>query len=161
MNRHVGLALARRPGMIVHSSLLGPLSVAPAELLEFPDGLYGFPECRQFVLVPAEKEGLYWLQSAEHSTLAFLLVDPFLHFDGYAVDIPPADLSGLAAEHPSDIVILAIVTLPRTRHERLTANLQGPLAVNLAQQRAKQLAVSESDFGVRCEFDINGAGADR
>lgn len=156
-----GLALAPAPTMIVHSDLLGPLSVASDEVLEFPDGLFGFPECRSFVLVPAEREGLYWLQSSAHSTLAFLLVDPFLFFEDFAVDVSRADLADLAAEDATEIAILAIVTLPGSRQDSPTANLQGPLALNLRGRRAKQLAVSESDFGVRCPIDLmSGAPRD-
>ena len=64
--------------MIVESELLGEVSVEQDELITFPTGLLGFPACREFVLIPSEREGLYWLQSAEPSPLAFLLVDPFL-----------------------------------------------------------------------------------
>lgn len=160
MNSNAALALLDEPGMIISSDLFGSLTVSPEELIDFPGGLFGFPECRGFVLIPAERTGLYWLQSAEHGALAFLLVDPFLFFDGYAVDVAPVDLADLGGES-AEIAILAIVTLPRERGGQPTANLQGPLAVNLALRTGKQLAIAESQFGVRCPFslaDSVGAG---
>jgi flagellar assembly factor FliW len=140
--------------MIVHSDILGPLEVAEEQLLRFPAGLLGLPECRSFVMLPAEREGFFWLQSTEQSELAFVLLDPFLFFDDYVVDLSPADMRELGIEQPADVMILAIVTLSRTREKPPTANLQGPLALNVDAGIAKQIAVSESDYGVRCPFDL-------
>lgn len=153
MSLHTSLALAE-PGMRVHSELLGSFEVTPEELIEFPQGLFGFPECRAFVLIPTEREGVYWLQSTEHSALAFLLVDPFLHFDGYAAEVTPADLQELRSGEGVDVAILAIVTLPQSRDERPTANLQGPIAFNLRERVGKQLALSDSEHGIRCPFEL-------
>jgi flagellar assembly factor FliW len=147
-------ALVYAPGMKIQSDLLGPLTVAEEDVVHFSAGLYGFPECQRFVVVPAEREGLYWLQSLDHATLAFLLADPFAFFPEYAVELTPMDLAELKASESSEIAILAIVTLPRTKRERPTANLQGPLALHLRGQRGKQLAIAESEFGVRCAFEL-------
>lgn len=148
------LAYAYPAPMIVHSDLLGPITVDADELLEFPQGLYGFPECRSFVLVPSERDGMYWLQSADYTPLAFLLVDPFLFFEEYVVDLPSTEMAELAADPDSNVAILAIVSLPGSRAEKPTANLQGPVAINLTGGRGKQIAISDSDFGVRCPFDL-------
>jgi flagellar assembly factor FliW len=135
--------------MTLHSDLLGPLTVSPDDLFDFPAGLFGFPECHRFALVPAARPGVYWLQSAEYGPLVFLLVDPFVVHEGYAVDLGNGDLAELKAETQSPIAILSIVTLPRESGEQCTANLQGPLAFNMKRKVAKQLAISDSAFGVR------------
>lgn len=136
--------------MIVESDLLGQVAVEPEELITFPTGLLGFPACREFVLLPSEREGMYWLQSVEHSPLAFVLVDPFRAVPGFAVDLGPADLSELGATEAAEVAILAIVTLGAA----CTVNLQGPLAFNVPQKRAKQIAIPQSDFGVRYPIDL-------
>jgi flagellar assembly factor FliW len=123
--------------------------------LEFEDGLFGFPDCRSFTLTPAPRDGLYWLQSSEHRALSFLLVDPFRAFDAYAVDVPDADVQALAAAKPSDIAVLAIVTLPESSDAACTANLQGPVAVNMRSGRARQIIINHEDYGVRHPFRID------
>lgn len=138
----------------VHSDLLGTLTLDATSVIAFPDGLYGFPECRAFALVPAEREGVYWLQSADNPALAFLLVDPFVIAPGYSVDLTAGDLSDLGADEASSIAVLAIVTLPPSRAERPTANLQGPLALNLRGQLGRQLASAESAYSIRHEFEL-------
>jgi flagellar assembly factor FliW len=150
-------AVTNRDMPRIQSDLLGPLEIEPADVVHFAEGLFGFPDSRDYVLLPTERPGLYWLQSAEHSALAFLLVDPFPLFDGYAVDIGEADLRQLGGAAEADLIVLAIVTLPRDPAERPTANLQGPLAIDLRLRTAKQLAVGESAFGVRCPFDLSSS----
>ena len=142
------------PQVTVRSDLLGTLSVDPSSLIAFPTGLYGFPECRSFVLVPTARDGVYWLQSADYAALAFLLVDPFKVAPGFSVDLTAADVAELGADEASAVAVLAIVTLPRSRAEQPTANLQGPLALNLRGQRGKQLATSSSEYGMRHAFDM-------
>ena len=154
MTASAAAVLASRNDVMVHSDLLGPISVAASELITFPAGLFGFPECRSFVLVAAARDGMFWLQSAEYGTLAFLVVDPFLFFADYAVDLAPVELAKLEAKEAADLAILAIVTLPRSRDDQATANLQGPIAFNLRSRLAKQIAIPDSDFGVQCPIDL-------
>lgn len=141
----------------VTSDLLGTLAVAAESVFTFPAGMYGFPECRRFALLPAGREGLFWLQSLEHAPLIFLLADPFHFFPGYAVELSVGDRTELRATDAADVAVLCVVTLPRTRHEAPTANLQGPVALNFAAGLGRQLALSESRWGVRCELEIGAA----
>ena len=138
----------------VHSDLLGDLQIRSRDALHFGQGILGFPECRRFALVRAEHDGLFWLQSIEYSTLVFLLVDPFAVVTGYAIDVAPSQLADLGAYRPADIGLLSVVTLPSVPGEQPTANLQGPIAINFATRNAKQLVMSETDFGLRCPIDL-------
>jgi len=138
----------------VHSDLLGELRVRSADTLFFQSGLFGFPECRRFALVRAERDGLFWLQSIEYPTLVFLLVDPFAAVTGYSIDVAPSQLAELGAYRPADIGLLSVVTLPTGVDDLPTANLQGPIAINFATRNAKQLVLSETDFGVRVPVDL-------
>lgn len=140
--------------MTLSSDLLGPLEVGQDEVFQFPQGLFGFPDCSAFVLLGAGRDGLYWLQSAEFPSLTFLLVDPFPRFPGYVVDLADGDLGDLAALGSDELSILAIVTLPGTMEEMPTANLQGPLALNMRVRTARQIVLDENEFGTRCEFDL-------
>ena len=154
MTSSAAVAHVSESSMLVQSELLGPLTVSTTDLLSFPAGLFGLPECRSFVLLPAGRDGVYWLQSADQGALVFLLVDPFVAAPGYEVDVGPFDLAELQADTPADVMVLAIVTLPRAHEDQCTANLQGPLAINLRTRRGKQIAISESDYGVRYPISL-------
>ena len=147
-------ASAHDEPLVVASDVLGSLTVARAEVLHFPQGLYGFPECRSWVLIPTNREGLFWLQSAEHAPLAFLLVDPFTHFPGYAVDLSPTELARVGTNEPSEIIVLAIVTVGSRDGGPPTANLQGPVVLNMRARCGFQIVLSVEGYGVREPFTI-------
>jgi len=148
-------ALAHDESFVVASDVLGPLTVGRAEVLQFPQGLYGFPECKSWVLVATKRDGLFWLQSAEHAPLAFLLVDPFTHFPGYAVDLSSADLARVGTSEPSEIVVLAVVTVGSRDGTPPTANLQGPVVLNMRERHGFQIVLSVEGYGVREPFTID------
>ena len=138
---------------VVRSDLLGTFTIRPESAIEFPNGLLGFEDFRRFAFVRAGTDTAFWLQSLDNSGLVFLLVDPFVHFANYVVDVPAADSHELGAKDAGDIAVLVIVTLPQAG-ERPTANLQGPIVLNPGMRRAKQIICRDADYGVRCEFDL-------
>lgn len=146
------------PAMHLRSDLLGEIDVAEDELITFPAGLFGFPECRRFALLQGSRDGTFWIQSVEHSALAFLLVDPFVYVPGYVVDVAAGDLQELEAAGSGDVAILSIVTLPRAERERPTANLQGPVALNLRARVGRQIVIPDSPWGVRQPVDLTAGG---
>jgi flagellar assembly factor FliW len=148
-------AIAHDESFVVASDVLGPLTVGRAELLQFPQGLYGFPECQGWVLVPTKREGLFWLQSTQHAPLAFLLVDPFMHFPGYAVDLSGADLARVGTSEPSEIILLAVVTVGSRDGAPPTANLQGPVVLNMRARQGFQIVLSVEGYGTREPFSID------
>jgi flagellar assembly factor FliW len=137
----------------VSSELLGTLTVPADELYTFPTGLFGFAECRRFVLVDTGRAGVYWLQSAEVPGLAFLLADPFQHHPGYAVDFPDADLARIDVRSADELLVLAIVTLAEPPRP-CTANLQAPLALNVRTRRARQVVLADERYGVRAPITL-------
>lgn len=133
----------------IESELLGPLTATPEDLISFPEGILGFPEGRTWVLVPAAKDGWYWLQSTDFRALTFLLVDPFGVFPGYAIDVPMADQARLGTGAAGDVHVLSIVTLPDGPGKPFTANLQGPLLFNRERRVAIQAVLADSGYGTR------------
>ena len=54
----------------------GEIEIDEKNILDFTDGLPGFPDDRQFILIENE-EPFCWLQSITDGELAFILVDAF------------------------------------------------------------------------------------
>jgi flagellar assembly factor FliW len=133
----------------IESSLLGTLAVPETQMFDFERGLLGFPEAREFALVPARREGMFWLQSVDFEALTFLLVDPFQLVQDYSVELGEPELGPMVPESHEELLVLAILTLPRRPDAMATANLQGPLALNLRQRRGRQVVIADSPWGVR------------
>jgi flagellar assembly factor FliW len=134
-------AAAPTESLTIPTRLFGPLTVRPELCVRFPDGLLGFAGERRFVLLPAAADGVYWLQSVEEPGLAFLVADPFPAYPGYAVDLEDDDPALGAATPP---LVLAIVTLPRPGVPGgATANLRGPLVIDLEGRTGRQLVLAD------------------
>ena len=97
--------------------------------IDFPNGLFGFESYTKFSLIEAEYKPFYWLQSEQDKTLSFLVVDPFIFFDDYELDIDDNSLKSIEVKTPADVVVLTIITIPGN-NGKITANLQGPLVIN-------------------------------
>jgi flagellar assembly factor FliW len=133
----------------VVSELLGDVELPAAALYTFPAGLYGFEACRRFALVPAGREGLFWLQSAELSGLVFLLADPFHFFPHYEADLPDDELATLGVAAGARPGVLVIVTLPGSGSETASANLRAPLVLEPTSRQGRQLVLADERLAVR------------
>ena len=138
----------------VESKLLGTLSVPVTQTYQFSSGIYGFPKAIRFALVPAERSGFFWLQSLDFEALAFLLVDPFQFVEDYSVELVQGDLDELQAADPAEVLVLAILTLPKSDDDETTVNLQGPIALNVVERVGRQVVI-ESEYGLRERVDLS------
>lgn len=143
------LTLDTKERVTIESELLGTVTVRVEDTFEFEEGLLGFPEATRFALVHAEREGFFWLQSLDHSPLAFVLIDPFEFVSDFQVEIGDKELGELATEDAADIVILAILSLPRDEEGQATVNLQGPIVLNVRKGLGRQVVLADSSYGVR------------
>ena len=62
--------------MIIETSRFGELEVDDQRLIEFADGILGFPGHTRFALVQTGQDsGFYWLQAVDCAELAFVVTD--------------------------------------------------------------------------------------
>jgi len=133
--------------MQVDTTRFGQIEVNEERIITFPEGLLGFPDCRDFALVQTNDEGnFFWMQSVETPDLAFVVCDPVLFVPDYQVPTKSEDLGQLDLEGTDSVQVLVIVNkVDRT----LTGNLQGPLVINVANHRGKQFVLSEKKYSTR------------
>ena len=132
----------------VNSRIFGSVEVSADQRVTLPDGLIGFPACHDFALIPAGPRGFTWLQSMEHETLALLLVDPFLYYPEYSIDLPAPVVNRLGALESADVSVQTVVTLGDEKYGP-TANLQGPVLLNVKKRRGYQFVLQNAPFGTR------------
>jgi len=128
---------------------LGLVEYEERDILTFPDGLVGFPDHKQFILCGEQDlKPFQWLVSLESPDLSFLVVDPYLFFPDYSIGRERMlDLAG-RGEEVHYVRIFAIVTIDED-FIRSTANLLGPLVVNLASRRGRQLVLDDTRYTTR------------
>ncbi len=128
------------------TSRFGEVEVNPSEVIFMPEGLLGFNQYRDYILLEDQQQAPFlWLQSVEEPDLAFVVVDPFLFFPGYQVQVKPQELASIQLDDVANAKILSIVTVPADPMD-LTANLRGPLVFNVEKKMAKQLVLIDDRY---------------
>jgi flagellar assembly factor FliW len=129
-----------------------PMTEVHAEgVIRFPTGLLGFPHVREYRLSEGPGTGLFWLSGAEADSPCFLLSDPFVYFDGLSLDLSPAQAEQIGAQDSGKVAVLA-VTVPNVETGAWTANLQGPVVINVERALGAQLVLADQSLGVRRTF---------
>jgi flagellar assembly factor FliW len=130
--------------MLLESARLGSIEIDEADLIELPAGLLGFETTSRFALVPADEVGAYsWLHSIEDPGLAFLTVVPAFFFPEYAPDVPDDDVAALDLTDPNDAQVYCLVTISG---DDITANLLGPVVVNVVNRTARQVVLVDQGW---------------
>ena len=115
--------------MKVNTKAFGLVEVDDQQRVTFPQGLFGFESLKDYVLLNAEQEPFFWLQSIDDKNIAFVLINPFLFRPDYEMNIDNQELLAAGISDPAKAVIFSIVTVP-TDETVMTANLQGPIVIN-------------------------------
>ncbi len=133
----------------IHSDQLGEVEVAAGAVIRFADGIPGFEEFHDYVLVEvAEVAPFEWLQSTEEPALAFAVVDPQAVCGGYDPRLGHGDLSAVHLDDRAKGIMRVILTLSDDP-EKITANLQAPLLINRAEGLGAQLLLTRSAYDTR------------
>jgi len=133
--------------LLIDTSRFGQLEVNPDRLIVFEEGILGFPLQHDYALIQTgEGSGFYWLQSVDTRDLAFVVCDPRLFVADYQVPVKVEDLECIGMSDPQNGQVFVIVNKVG---DVLTGNFQGPLVVNVATRKARQLVLSDKRYATR------------
>lgn len=128
----------------------GSIEVAPDRVIEFPNGLAGFEDCRRFSLFHPEsdKEGppkFFILQSLDDPAVAFNIADPAMFGFNYEINLSDEESRTIDLADASEA---AVVVLLVKDDGGVRANLKAPLVINLRARRGIQHVFSGLDYKV-------------
>jgi len=126
----------------------GNVSVPESSTYDFGPGILGFRGLRRYALLAEEESPLEWLQSMDEPDIAFAVLDPFLFYRNYAVELPDADAEVLGLARLADSLVRVILTLHESA-EVITANLLAPLVLNPRLRRGRQVVLQDSNLPLR------------
>lgn len=135
--------------MEVQTTRFGPIHITADDLIRFPEGLPGFADCRDWVLLADGKNAaLAWLQSVERPDVAFAVVSPRRHVAGYRLHVARQELEPLEFDDLQSARVLAIVG----RNSRsITLNLKAPVVLNVDRRLGRQV-IANGDWSVQHEL---------
>ncbi|RME33764.1 MAG: flagellar assembly protein FliW [Deltaproteobacteria bacterium] len=134
--------------MKISGTRFGEIEYTQDNLIHFPDGMIGFENLHDFIVMPnREGELLFWIQSAEDPLIAFLLTDPGHFFIDYGVAPDKSEMAKLGIDNPDEAYALAVVTIHPDKN--ITMNLAAPVLFAPRTKRAIQVILEGSPFNTR------------
>jgi len=133
--------------MNISSQRFGALEIGEEQVLQFPEGIIGFPNEREFVLIPHNSTGfLAWLQSTRSPAIALPVVSAHAFGSKYPdVSIEAeANALGLGEE---EVALMVVLSAPQG--QPATVNLLAPILVNVTTRRGAQIILDGSRFSTR------------
>lgn len=125
----------------------GSIEVRSDQIISLEPGLLGFTQYHRYVLIEHHQEAPFlWLQCLDKSDLAFVVIDPRYLLSDYQPGPPAQIMRDLGAESPEDLKFLVILTIPPGKPQDMTANLMGPVVINLRTRQGRQLVVEAPHY---------------
>ena len=139
----------QQPIMIEPMTCTVQIPISGGNVFEFPDGVPAFEDYHQFVLYcNTDVQPFFFMKSIGVSPeVSFVCVDPFLVCPDYQVRVGPAALSTLDLRRGEDAFVFSFVTVSEDP-DNITANLQGPVVLNLKNSRGTQVIGEGSRYSI-------------
>ncbi|ULL19454.1 flagellar assembly protein FliW [Paenibacillus sp. H1-7] len=132
--------------MIINTLQLGEIKVEEIDIITFPQGLPGFEELQQYVIVQSsEEEPFAFLQSISNKELSFVITNPFLFFSDYEFQLSEGVQEELGINNEQEVAVWTIVTVS-TNVENITTNLLAPVVVNVKKRVGRQIILHNSPY---------------
>lgn len=135
--------------MIIKTTRFGQVNVNNEDLLTFPEGLLGFQDLRQFVLLDDPHDDIFaWLQSCELPSIAFPVLEPEIFGQQYSTTLTKNELEILKLSTDNKPTFLNIITIPNDPTQ-MTANVKAPIVINSNERLARQCVLQDNSLAIR------------
>ena len=132
----------------------GEIEIEDNKIIDFNEGLPGFPELHKFTLMenrdetPDVKGTFYWLQSVEDGDISFVLVDMNRFMPDYDPKVEEEQVAELGKFDAETFFVYNIAVVPPNVRE-MTVNLKAPVLINTSSQKGKQVICNNEEYTVR------------
>lgn len=139
----------------------GKIAIDKEDIIRFKDGLPGFPEEKEFILIPlGENEPFLFMQSLMDADLAFFITNPFIFFKDYEFVLSDEVLEELDIKAPEDFCVYSILSMTDKNIQNMTANLVAPVIIQNKTKEARQVILEKTSYTTR-EGLFHGQSAER
>jgi flagellar assembly factor FliW len=135
----------------INTTKFGKVDYQESDIITFVRAILGFEDLRKYFIISLpESEPFRWLQSIEDPSVCFVLIEPTLVIDNYVAELSQHDIKQLEGRDViADYKIFVIVTIPRGMPEEISVNLQGPIVMNVKNQKSIQMVLNNPEYAVR------------
>ena len=119
------------------------------QVIHFPAGLPGFEAARKFIIMSVpEHQPFHWMESVDGQGIRFAIINPLAFRPDYQPKLKKEELASLNIKDPKELLLYVIVTLKQPLNDS-TANLAGPLFINIRERVGKQIIIENDDYSLR------------
>lgn len=116
--------------------------------IHFKDGLYGFEDIKDYILLQEESFGAIWsLQAANRPHPSFIVLDPSLAVQDYKLVLEDDDMKSLGNPAKSDICCMVVAVIKKDLSDSVV-NLKSPIVVNVKNKTGRQVIMENSEYPV-------------
>lgn len=137
--------------MKLTTRIFGEVEIEDSKIINFPNGIIGFPDLKKFTLMHDEEQGsssIKWLQSIEEPGFAMPVMDPLVVCPDYSPEIDKTKIEDVGDLNDDDILVLVTVTVPHDL-AKMTVNLMGPFVINVKDMKGTQAIVENDNYPVK------------
>ncbi|MCC4114162.1 flagellar assembly protein FliW [Aromatoleum toluclasticum] len=147
--------------MKIESQVFGSVDIPDDKVIEFPAGLPGFEECRNFALVHEDGStaSLFQLQSLDNPAAVFSITGAERLGVNYEFGLSDDEVAQLKLTNPAEAFVAVIVRKdegeagnPATAGMR--ANFMAPLVINVSARRGIQKVITR----LGCDVTLRAEG---
>ena len=137
--------------MTIDTRVFGEVTIDPAKIIHFENGIIGFPELEDFALIydieKGNNVGIRWMQSLQEPTFAMPVMDPLIVKPDYNPLVDDEILKPIGKLNPAETLVLVTVTVPK-EPKNMSVNLMAPMIINAEEKKAVQI-ILDGDYEVK------------
>ena len=134
--------------MNIDSPHFGKLEFELDQVLEFPEGLLGFPNLTRFLRFgPKDFAPIEFLLPLAEPKLRFPVLSPYLVRTEYDLPLSEAERHALGLAENGSLTVFCVANLTH-RVEDATVNLLAPILINPDNRRGRQVVLEASGYSV-------------
>lgn len=138
--------------MNIKTKIFGEIEIDNDRIIKFENGIVGFPELTDFVLLHDEERGveagICYLQSLQEPNFAMPVMDPLRLLPEYNPDVEEELLNCLGTITEDNVLVVVTVTVPKDL-QKMSINLQAPIIINADERKAVQIIVEGEKYPVK------------
>ncbi|MUT65017.1 flagellar assembly protein FliW [Paenibacillus sp. NEAU-GSW1] len=133
--------------MIIQTSRFGELQYEKEQIIVFEEGIPGFKEYRNYMIVSEEDSPFQYLQSLEEGALAFIIVVPFDFVLDYEFVLSEKVKEDMAIQSERDIQVYNIVNVQGDL-AAATINLAAPVIIHSSSRKGLQYILPDGHYSI-------------
>ncbi len=131
---------------MVYETKVGTFDISEENIINFKNGIPGFEDLKKFAVVSlTQTEPIKWLVSLEDKNIGLPIVDPWIVFSDYSINLSQSVLDELGNPKRENILVFCVISLK----EPVTMNLVAPIVINLEKGIGMQIILEGTNYSVR------------